>query len=761
MLSPDKLGSRAVQDLSDDDFGLAIDVERILAVVRRQWRLVALAIVAAIMLGVVYLFTAVPYYTASTTVLIDRSKSDIVNQLSAIGSLVDDEASVLSQIQVMQSETIASAVVDKLRLTEDARFTQSPSSPLSTLKSLLRTVINATDWFARKPEQSDEDLAAKAHLAAVKAVQAGMTVTRLERSYVLRIDFTTTDPVMAARIANSIADAYLVDKLNSKYDATRRASDWLLERIDELKQKALDTDLAVQRFRADTGLVTAGGKLMSDQQLSELNSQLIIARADTARAKARYERIKSIIDNHRTDAIVDDVLQSSISNELRRKYLEASKLEADISNRLGPDHIQAVRLRREMAEYERLMFAELGRIAESYQSDVKVAESREKALDESVAQAQGVTVSASETQVQLRELERTADTYRNLYQTFLQRYQEATQQQSFPITDARVIGKASVPNGPSAPSAGLVLVVSILLGGIAGSAGGAFREFRDRYFRTNEQVRQTLGVEFLGMAPKIASRKMAGRPNAEVHPRQIQRTETISTYVTDHPMSMFAETLRSAKIGVDLSTHGDGCRTVGIISSLPSEGKSTIAVNFASLLAMQGARVLLIDADLRNPGATRALARHAHEGLLEALLDRRDIRDIALMDPKTKLAFLPAVVTRRVPHSSELLASPAMDAILDDARANFDYVVLDLPPLLPVVDARAIAPRIDSFLYVVEWGRTSRKAAKSALQGHDAIFDKCVGAILNKVDEDKMKLYRAYGSNEYYSSRYASYYQEA
>ncbi|MBP1848736.1 succinoglycan biosynthesis transport protein ExoP [Rhizobium halophytocola] len=747
--------------MPDDDGALAIDVERVLAVVRRQWRLVMLCVLVAIVLGLIYLLTAVPYFTASTAVLIDRSKSDIVNQLSAIGSLADDEASVLSQVQIMRSETIAGAVVDKLKLTEAPEFTHQPASPLAMVKGFVRTFVNAADWFSSTPDLSDADKAERDRLAAIETLQSNMAVDRVDRSYVLRIDYTSPDPALSARIANTIASTYLLDKLNSKYDATRRASDWLLERIDELKEKALESDLAVQRFRADNGLVAAGGQLMSDQQLSELNSQLILARADTAKAKARYERIKSIIDSHRTDAIVDDVLQSSISNDLRRKYLEASKLEADISGRLGSNHIQAVRLRREMKEYERLMFEELGRIAESYQSDVKVAESREQALDTSVAAAQGVTVTASETQVQMRELERTADTYKNLYQTFLQRYQEATQQQSFPITDARVIGKASAPSRPSAPSKPLVLVLSVLLGGLVGSAGAAFREFRDRYFRTNEQVRQTLGVEFLGMAPIVTSRKRIEQSDDRDHTQQIHKSDSISSYAIDHPMSMFAETLRSAKIGVDLSSRTTGCKLVGIVSSLPSEGKSTIAVNFASLLAMQGARVLLIDADLRNPGATRALGRHAEEGLLEALLDGRSVRDLALMDPKTKLAFLPAVVTRRVLHSSELLASPAMNGILQNARALFDYVILDLPPLLPVVDARAIAPKLDSFLYVVEWGRTSRKAAKSALHLDETIYGKCAGAILNKVDEDKMKLYRAYGSNEYYSSRYASYYQEA
>jgi succinoglycan biosynthesis transport protein ExoP len=272
---------------------------------------------------------------------------------------------------------------------------------------------------------------------AAETVAGNIDVERVGRSYVLDVSYTAQSPDLARDIAAAIADVYLVDKLNSKYEATRRAGQWLQERIEELRQQALDTDLALQNYRSEHGLVEAGsGTLISEQQLSEINTQLINAQAETAKAEARYARVKSIIDAKQTDAIVTDVLDSSISNDLRKKYLEASKLETEIEARLGPDHVQAVRLRAEMEEYKRLMFDELNRIAESYQSELQVAKSRENSLRDSVTQATGVAASAGETQVQLRELERTRDTYKNLYQSFLTRYQEAIQQQSFPITAA-------------------------------------------------------------------------------------------------------------------------------------------------------------------------------------------------------------------------------------------------------------------------------------------------------------------------------------
>ncbi|WP_348647579.1 polysaccharide biosynthesis tyrosine autokinase [Rhizobium sp. BK275] len=737
-----------------------MDVERLVAVARRQWRVVAVCMGIFAILGLVYILTAVPKYTASTSVLIDRGNSQIVNQMQANVAAalpIEDDASVLSEVELFKSDSIGLAVVDKLKLLDNPEFTSPARSPISMLRSLL----NFRTWFASDDVAAD-DLDTLRHNAADKIV-TDMDVDRIGRSYALSISYTSTSPELASKIATSIAEAYLVDKLNSKYDATRRASEWLQERIDELKQRALDSDLAVQKFRTAHGLLSTGGQyqLLSDQQLSELTTQLIGAQADTARARAKYERVKSIIDNKRTDAIVTDVLDNSISNDLRKKYLEASKLEAEISARLGPDHIQAVRLRSEMAEYQRLMFEELNRIAESYQSELQVAQTREKSLQDSVTQASSVTAAAGETQVQLRELERTADTYRNLYQTFLARFQEATQQQSFPITDARIITRAQVPTAPSAPKKPLILALAMALGAAFGGGIGAFREFRDRFFRTGEQVRDVLSLEYIGHIPAVDAKEASSGASEPESARGLQSGNGITNYVVNHPLSAFAETMRSAKIAVDMENPSSRCKVIGVISSLPGEGKSTVAINLAQLLAMQGSRTLLIDADLRNPGATRAIGRHAEQGILEALLEGKPLKDVLLLDSKTKLAFLPAVVKRRVPHSSDLLSSSIMVNLLEELKVHFDYIVLDLPPLGPVVDARAVSPMLDASLAVIEWGRTSRRVVRTTFAVQPELMEKCIGVVLNKVDTEKLKLYRSYGSGEYYYNRYSAYYHEA
>ncbi len=715
-----------------------IDLYKLFAIVRRQWRIAALSVAVFLLLGIVYLLLAAPKYSATTDILIDQDNSRILYQGSALERTVEDEARILSQVEVLTSDKVGLAVVDKLKLDQDPNFMSAPAGPLQMVRAVIRGVTSL--FSTSSPDTaSEEELRRR---AALQNIQRNLIVERLNRSYVLNIRFSWSDPVLAARVAKGVAEAYLADQLNAKYEATRLAGGWAQQRMKDLQQEALKSDLAVQKFRADHGLIAASGKLVSEQQLSELNSQLIVARTETAAAEAKYQRLQSIIDSGQPDAIVAGTLDSAIVNDLRSKYLEASRLASEIAEKAGPEHIQVKRLRNSMEEYRKLIFDELGRIAKSYSSEYQVAKSREDALRNIVTDATGVSADANETLVQLRELEREAETYKDLYQKFLQRYQESLQQESFPVTEARIISEAAVPQETSGPKKSLVLALCTMLGLAFGTGLGALQEFRDRFFRTGEQVAEETSMPFLGMVPLIED----GR--------------SVTSYAVDHPLSLFAETLRSAKISADLSLGREKPKVIGITSVLPGEGKSTVAINFARLLASQKARTLLIDADLRNPSLTRTVASHAKAGLAEFVIDKVPLQDLLLFEERTRLAMLPAVLRRDVPLTSELLASAEMLGLLEEARGAFDYIILDLPPLAPVVDVRAITPQVDGFACVVEWGKTPRSVVQSKLEADPPLAKKCLGIMLNKVDLDRMKLYGSEGAT-YGDPRYSAYFREA
>ncbi len=299
---------------------------------------------------------------------------------------------------------------------------------------------------------------------------------------------------------------------------------------------------------------------------------------------------------------------------------------------------------------------------------------------------------------------------------------------------------------------------------------GALREFRERAFRTGDQIREELGLEFIGMLPMIKavkdkkpSSKIAipailkgGEPAEKVE--ALAKVPGTMRYVLDHPLSGFAETLRAVKIAMDLTLPDRPVKVIGVVSVLPNEGKSTVSKNLGSLLAHLDTKTLLIDADIRNPSLTASVAPNAKQGLIEAVIEGKPIKDLLLYEPDSSLAFLPAVVRTRVTHTSELLSSPGMKAVFKQASQEFSCILIDLPPLGAVVDVRALAPQLDAVVFVVEWGKTARALVRSTLEAEHHVRDKCLGVLLNKVHMRELKLYENYGFKDYYHGKYGNYY---
>jgi succinoglycan biosynthesis transport protein ExoP len=757
-----------------------MDLLRLLAAIKRQLSFIlAIAILGGVC-GLIYAYNLQPRYTASTLLLIDNRRVPAVeNSYDGPALTTDTAASIIdSQVEVMKSEKVASGVVRKLDLLNDPEFSRRPSQP-GLLKRVQMGILGILGSVGivrpLEPELPiGNDESARLHAIAI-AVQRDVDVRRVGRTMVLEITYTAETPQKAARFANGYAEAYLADQLDAKYEATKRASTWLEDRMNELKQKALTSDLAVQKFKADHNLIASGGRLINEQQLQEVNTQLVLSRADTAKAEARYQRIEAIINGHQTDAIVSEAIGNAGIEQLRSKYLDASKRQAEISAKLGKDHQQAVYFRNEMAEYERLMFQELGRLAESYRSEVDITRSREQSLKASLDQLSNVSTSDNKTLVSLRELEREGDAYRNLHQSYLQRFQEALQQQSFPIIDARIITSATPPGSPSYPKKAVILILFIFAGGAIGCAAGYWRESRERGFQSEEQVRADLGVECLGMLPVVKSRSakpslagpFQGKGRLTVSSEEVQKRaeritssmDGIMTYAIDNPASAYAETLLAVKLAADLRLAGQTSKIIGIISALPGEGKTTFSKNFASLIASLKSKTLLIDADLRGPELTRRAVPGAMAGLVEAVIEKQPLQDLLWTEEQSGLRILPGTVSARSIHASELLASNGMKTLLAEAENQFEYVVVDLPPLGPVVDVRAVASQIQAFVLVAQWRQTARKVVRSLLTSEQRLYEKCLGTVLNKVNLDQIKMFENPGSRYFYYDEYSkSYY---
>jgi succinoglycan biosynthesis transport protein ExoP len=298
-----------------------------------------------------------------------------------------------------------------------------------------------------------------------------------------------------------------------------------------------------------------------------------------------------------------------------------------------------------------------------------------------------------------------------------------------------------------------VLIIAGLLGAGLGCVTAFAREGLDRVFRTARQVEQALGVECLGVLPAIESQPGHGSilegNLPQFGPRTIKEDLGIARQVVLAPFSRFSETIRAIKVAADTSTAAREIKVIGLASALPGEGKSTVAANLAQLMAHSGRRALLIDADLRNPSLSRRITPQAERGMLEVLAGTAQLSDTIWRDPITGLDFLPAVLKTPVAHTSEFLASNRMTDLLALARDRYEYIVIDFPPLAPVVDARAAAHHIDAFVFTIEWGQTSPEAIFEALGSAEMVHSKLLGAVLNKANAAKLKKLEAYKGGNY------------
>ncbi|MBR1335190.1 polysaccharide biosynthesis tyrosine autokinase [Bradyrhizobium ottawaense] len=746
MLQVNKPTSEINRDFAEADGSPSQTLTSYLDIIRRQFPTMVAIVSACVILALLYLFTAAPLFTSTASMVIDTRKVQLFQQQSVLGDIAVDSATVETQVEILKSENISLAVIRDLHLMEDPEFTGTGGGLFGAITG------SVTGLFSSGRAPSEFELTRK----ALGVFASNRTVKRLGLTYVMEIGFTSRDPQKAARIANAIADAYIVDQLEAKYQATRRASVWLQDRIKELRTQASAAQKSVVDFKTANNIIDTGKGLMNQQQLAEVNSQLIMAHAATAEAKARLDRMNDVVKQEIPDANVGDALKNDTIVKLRAQYVDLASKESIWSTKYGREHLAAVNLRTQMAEIKKNIQDELKRIQESYKSDYDIAMTREEAIKASLANIVSESQLTNQAQIQLRELESNAQSYQAMYDNFLQRYMESVQQQSFPITEARVISAATTPLVKSSPKS-LVILGAALLGGLMLSLGAAMaRELSDKVFRTTSQVEEQLGANCVAILPALgapaytSSLPGLGRKKNNPEPDLLR-------YVVDNPLSRFSEAVRSLKVAIDLNSIVRENRVLAVTSTLPNEGKSTLSTNLAQLIAHGGARVILVDSDLRNPSLSRALRPNANVGLVDLIAQKVQLEEAVSIDPQTGLAVLPAGTTSKLLHTNEILASKSMHSVVSLLRSKYDYVVLDMPPMAPVVDVRVTSSFVDSYVFVVEWGKTKTDVVRHNLRNAPEIQNKLLGVVLNKADTKLLARYESYHGRYYYQKYYARY----
>jgi polysaccharide biosynthesis transport protein len=720
----------------------------------RQWRVILLGLVPALAAAVFFLAMATPRYTATAQMFISPQQAvpqAVATQLDATSAAVFVE----DQLEVLKSETLAERVVRNLELWKDREFVGDPkpeqgaSGPSGWIRQLMRTVGLAGPDSGPPTE---DDLVG----SAVDTFTRKLKVRRVGLTSVVNVSFESNTPDKAIRIANGVVDAYTEVELEAKVLVAQRATALLQDRINVLRDQAMKAAQAVEEFKIKNGLVGTGRTSLEEQQLAQLSSQLLNSHSAAAEAKARLERVTGVIEAGGVpDAGIADVLRNETLSRLRQQYQELQTREADWTGKYGADYGPAASLREQIEQIRKNIQTELRRSQEIAQSEYDIARRNEQMLQSSVDDLVKKQEKSNQAQVKMRELESNAQVTMNLYNSFQQQYMDTSQRQQMPFGNARLLTAAKSAD-KTYPVPSLVLGSAVIAGLMLGLAAGVARELFDPSFRTTAQVNAIVRREVLGILPAEKSRRL---PRPSAHPSfafsERRGRSQLMDVVLRAPFSRFTETIRRIKVAVELGVHGKSKRVIGVVSALPQEGKTTVAMNLALLLTQSSKKVLAIDADLRHPTLTSAVefGLEFTPSPLEDILARKvPVEKAIYTDIATGLNILPAM-TLNASHPTDLISSPEMSQLIADLRQHYDYIVLDFPPIGPTVDAKAASHLVDAFIFVLRWGHTPRGVVANALGSARPILDKLIGVVINRVDLSAFQRIEGAGA-EYYTNEY-------
>ncbi|MCL5777897.1 polysaccharide biosynthesis tyrosine autokinase [Limibaculum sp. FT325] len=712
----------------------------------RKWMLV-IPILFCIGIATVILQKVPRLYTATAEVMLNTRKTNVVDIESVVTGIPVDSKFVDGEIAVINSAQLMSRVVEKLRLDRDPEFNSAlrPQPFIGawidglkdSLPEKLRLALGLENVEA---PVSLADKAERERLSVVRSLGSAVDVRQRGVSVVILIDVSSEDPRKAALIANTIADQYLVDQLEAKFEATQRATSWLNERVNELRERVEASEAAIEAFKA-TQAGDEHGVDVTSQQLAELNSQLISARAGVAEARARYAQVDRRIQEGGIDAAAN-VLSSPLILTLRQQRAELQRRRAELSNRYGERHPTMINLQAEIGDVSSAIISEVRKIVEGLRNDVAVAEAREAALVESLEALEGRSVNLARSSVELRQLEREAAADRLIYENFLNRFRETSEQDGLLQPDARIIASAEPPAIPSSPKTKLIVAIA----GVGGLMGGLalifLVEMLNRTFRLPEEIEAATGASVLAYIPSLGRR---------------YRHRQILNYALKKPNSALSESIRNLRTALFLANVDAPPKVVMVTSSLSGEGKSITSMLLARASAQMRKSSVIVDCDIRRPMMQAAFGlEHRDADLISVLQDRTTLEEAIIYDAENQVHVVP--VMQRSPQAADILSSQRFARLIEELRSRFDFVVLDVPPVLLVSDACVVGKYADLSVYVIAWDSTRREAAAQGIRQLRSLGIRVAGAVLTFVNRDRASRHASsmqsafayYGNDDYY-----------
>ena len=691
----------------------------------------ALGVGTAVFLVVLAAFALkTPTYSATGSVVIDPKSVNLARaeQPQSYGAPPDTSA-VDTQVEILRSQSLAERVVRRLKLYDDPEFNGSQAPSFFGL-------------IPGKPPIAHPDPQLISRVA--NGLMSHVWVRRAGLTYVVYVGVSSTSPQKAATLTNTYMDEYLRKQLDDKIALVTRANSDLGASLEKMRRDAEVAQSRLQEYKIAHGLMSAEGATMAEQEVSTLNEQVAQAKADHAEKAARLSAAQAQLRMGSGGADVGAALGSDTIKELRKREAELSVKLAQLKTDFTEDYPEVKRTQAQLKDIRGEIQTEINRIMSNLKAEANAAAGREASLLGSRGAAQGSLASNNQATVGLVGLQQKADAAKAIYDAYLTRAKQVAAESSLQQADGSINSQASVPTVPTSPNMKLGAVLAMLAGLISAGAAIIMAEFWDKHLRSRLDVERDLGVPFAGVLPDFRSVKPKNLRGPDAQPQE---------YLVSHPFSGFSEAFRNLRAFLMVSARGGDAKLIAVTSAVPREGKSLTSFCLARTLALGGARVVLVDCDLRQRGVTKILGPR-EVGLVEVVQDKVPLSEALVHDPRSNCYVLPAA-GKSIPY--DLFSNPETDDVLRELCNEFDYVILDAPPILGVADARILAGKADRVLYLVQWNKTPLRAAQSAVDILHECGANVVGALLTKVNVKGQARY-GYGDSSDYYGYFKNYY---
>jgi capsular exopolysaccharide synthesis family protein len=655
-----------------------------------------------------------------------------------------DSASIDTQVTVISSRMLAENLVERLQLDKDPAFSWAvgtSSEKTGGVKGFFKSLGRAAEPTTTAASGA-MDARKKQIEPIVDTIQARTRVRRAGLTYVIQISYSSGDPEFAARMANAIAEQYLIDQVESKLNVTRGANDWLTSRLNALQLQVEKDEEAVQRYKIANNLLSSNGATMAEQEVSTLNQQIASARAEVAEKEARLAAAQGQLSRGGGGGDISAVLGSDVIRDMRAQKAAVSRRQAELQTRYGPLHPEVKKVDRELADLDQSIDQEIGRLISNLQAEVQVARQRAGSLEASRGRAQGSLASNNSATVQLMELQRKADASRAVYEAFLNRSKETAAAEGTQTPDGRMASQATAPSAPSSPNIKINLALGLVLSLVAGLGMVILIENLDSGLRTSTEVETLLNVPSVGAVPLIpASEKVANKID----------------YILDKPFSAFAEGFRNLKASLLFSRNDRQIRVIAISSALPGEGKTLTTTSLGRSMAASGSKVVIVDGDLRRHMLTTAMNVKPPIGFVEVLENKASLEDALFLDEASGAHFL--FCSDQGTPTADVIGGGRLAEVIEELKQRFDFILIDTAPVLAVADTRVLAAHADVVLFLVRWGKTPRQAVMASIDMLLNAGAYLAGVCLTQVDLAQQSRL-GYGDKLYYYQSYKKYYSE-